>query len=119
MRRLLVDVCFGLQRVKVRACARSRGKVEKEMKEEFLLNRRELLFKGGKGLAAALGLAAVAGLGIKPRTANAQSTFVATPAMTEGPYFVDEKLNRFDIRVDPTTGAVAAGLPLYLGITVS
>ena len=44
---------------------------------------------------------------------------VVTPALTEGPYFVDEMLNRSDIRSDPSTGAVSEGVPLRLNLTVS
>lgn len=77
-----------------------------------LISRRRIL-TGATGL---LGLAA---FGFKPRIADAQSSFAATPRMTEGPYFVDEKLNRSDIRVDTSNGTVAAGLPIYLAITVS
>jgi uncharacterized protein (TIGR03437 family) len=44
---------------------------------------------------------------------------VVRPALTEGPYFVDERLNRSDIRTDPTTGAVSAGVPLKLKFNVS
>ena len=43
---------------------------------------------------------------------------VLTAALTEGPFFVDEKLNRSDIRADPTTGAVSAGVPLALTFNV-
>jgi len=43
---------------------------------------------------------------------------VATPAETEGPYFVDERLQRADITVDPTDGSVSAGVPLRLAIRV-
>lgn len=51
---------------------------------------------------------------------NAQSlTCVVRPQLTEGPYFVDERLNRSDIRTDPTTNAVKAGLPLLLKFNVS
>jgi len=39
--------------------------------------------------------------------------------VTEGPYFVDEKLNRSDIRSDPTTGAVKDGAPFALTFLVS
>jgi protocatechuate 3,4-dioxygenase beta subunit len=39
--------------------------------------------------------------------------------MTEGPYFVDEKLNRSDIRADTNTGIVSAGAPLLLTFFVS
>ena len=41
-----------------------------------------------------------------------------TPTVTEGPYWVDEKLFRSDIRTDPTTGTARAGLPLTLTIIV-
>jgi len=44
---------------------------------------------------------------------------VARPALTEGPYFVDELLNRSDIRSDPTTGVARAGVPLRLKINVN
>jgi protocatechuate 3,4-dioxygenase beta subunit len=47
------------------------------------------------------------------------SSCVLTAALTEGPYFVDEKLNRSDIRTDPVTGAVSAGIPLALTFNVS
>jgi protocatechuate 3,4-dioxygenase beta subunit len=43
---------------------------------------------------------------------------VQTAALTEGPYFVDEKLNRADIRTDPATGAVSAGTLLKLKFNV-
>jgi protocatechuate 3,4-dioxygenase beta subunit len=53
-------------------------------------------------------------------TASAQPVIncVAVPALTEGPYFVDELLNRSDIRADPTTGAASAGTPLEMTIRV-
>ncbi len=44
---------------------------------------------------------------------------VVRPAKTEGPYFVDEKLNRSDIRSDPTTGTVKQGALLALTFNVS
>lgn len=44
---------------------------------------------------------------------------VLTPAQTEGPYFVDERLNRGDIRADPATGAVRPGAPLALQLRVA
>jgi uncharacterized protein (TIGR03437 family) len=42
----------------------------------------------------------------------------ATPTVTEGPYWVDEKLFRSDIRTDPSTGIARAGIPLTLTITI-
>jgi protocatechuate 3,4-dioxygenase beta subunit len=44
---------------------------------------------------------------------------VVQPAQTEGPYFVNERLNRADIRTDPTTGKVTTGAPLKLVMTIS
>ena len=44
---------------------------------------------------------------------------VVKPEVTEGPYFVDEKLNRSDIRPDPSGGAAADGVPLKLVFRVS
>jgi len=41
-----------------------------------------------------------------------------TPTVTEGPYWVDEKLFRSDIRTDPNTGVARAGVPLALTINV-
>ena len=38
--------------------------------------------------------------------------------MTEGPYFVDEKLDRSDIRSDPSDNSVKAGVPLALTVRV-
>jgi protocatechuate 3,4-dioxygenase beta subunit len=45
---------------------------------------------------------------------NPPLSCVATPEQTEGPYFVDERLNRADIRSDPTSGIVKEGVPLKL-----
>ncbi|HEY5544236.1 MAG TPA: intradiol ring-cleavage dioxygenase [Candidatus Binatia bacterium] len=44
---------------------------------------------------------------------------VVRPEQTEGPFFVDEKLNRSDIRVDPSDQSIAAGVPLRLQFQVS
>jgi len=44
---------------------------------------------------------------------------VARPEQTEGPYFVDEKLHRSDIRVEPTDKSIKPGAPLRLEFHVS
>jgi protocatechuate 3,4-dioxygenase beta subunit len=44
---------------------------------------------------------------------------VLRPEQTEGPYFVDERLHRSDIRSDPATGAVKPGMPLALTVALS
>ena len=43
---------------------------------------------------------------------------VARPALTEGPFFVEEKLNRSDIRPDPSNGTVKTGTKLTLKFNV-
>ena len=50
---------------------------------------------------------------------NAIPGCVVRPEQTEGPYFVDEKLNRSDIRSDPSDGTVKGGIPLELTFAVS
>ena len=56
---------------------------------------------------------------LQPVTRDVSSlACVVRPALTEGPYFVDELLNRSDIRSDPSTGAVKAGVPLKLKINL-
>ncbi len=43
---------------------------------------------------------------------------IVTPELTEGPYFVDENLDRSDIRSDTEMGEVKEGVPLVLGLRV-
>jgi len=43
---------------------------------------------------------------------------IAAPSFTEGPYFVDEKLNRSDIRIDPSDNSISAGVSLKLIINI-
>jgi protocatechuate 3,4-dioxygenase beta subunit len=79
-----------------------------------LISRRAALRLFG---AAASGAALVGSV-----PASAQSglpSCIVRPAMTEGPYFVDEKLNRSDVRSDPTTKKVSAGAALRLAFLVS
>ena len=44
---------------------------------------------------------------------------VVRPEQTEGPYFVDERLHRSDIRSDPTDTQLRPGTPLTLQLLVS
>ena len=66
---------------------------------------------------------ALAWLGRSPSSATARaigsSPCVVRPAMTPGPSYVDEKLERSDIRSDPTDGTVKPGALLLLTLTVS
>jgi protocatechuate 3,4-dioxygenase beta subunit len=78
----------------------------------YLLTRREAVV-----LLSASGLALVLP-GTAPH-ARRQGPCVARPQQTEGPYFVDEKLHRADIRSDPSTDAVSPGIPFDLTFNVS
>lgn len=49
---------------------------------------------------------------------TSQTSCVTRPALTEGPFFVDELLNRSDIRPDPANGSVKAGTPLKVKFNV-
>ncbi len=51
--------------------------------------------------------------------AAGQPACTVRPQQTEGPFFVDEGLNRSDVRADPATGSVKPGVPLTLQFQVS
>jgi protocatechuate 3,4-dioxygenase beta subunit len=91
-----------------------------------LLNRREVLKLFGLTGSALLvgGLAAcdssqLAEADDEDLSVLALPSCIVRPELSEGPFFVDEKLNRSDIRSDPTTGRLSAGLPLTLRFLVS
>ena len=70
--------------------------------------------------ATALSTAAATGGPTQAAATGASApTCIVRPALTEGPYFVDEKLNRSDVRSDPTDGSVKNGAQLNLAIRVS
>jgi protocatechuate 3,4-dioxygenase beta subunit len=85
------------------------------------LEPRRLL--GRRSALALIGVAGAALLSAFARRSAAQSAgmpaCVVRPEQTEGPFFVDEHLNRSDIRSDPATGAVKAGVPLRVTFKVS
>jgi protocatechuate 3,4-dioxygenase beta subunit len=82
-----------------------------------LLSRREILAimgAGGATLLAGAPVPAWADIG-----GRRVPGCVVRPELTEGPYFIDENLNRSDIRSDPSTGVVSAGAVLALTFNVS
>ena len=82
-----------------------------------LFSRREVMTYLG-----VTGTAWLASRSLFPRWAIAGTpglACVVRPEQTEGPYFVDERLNRSDIRTDPTDGRVSPGTPLALTLLVS
>src|ERR687886_2979866 len=95
-----------------------------------MLNRREVIgFLGGTAAVSIVGCLRGQSASVEPmgtltqaptRTALATApSCVVRPQQTEGPYFVDEKLNRSDIRTDPSNGLVKEGVPLDLAFNVS
>lgn len=85
-----------------------------------ILSRREAF-----GLAAKAGMGAAFGgllLGDADAALQAKAQkevrLVASPALTEGPFFVDEKLNRSDLVGDTTRAAVVQAVPLTLAMTI-
>jgi protocatechuate 3,4-dioxygenase beta subunit len=63
-----------------------------------------------------LRMLSVIGAGLLLPGAAARAACILAPSMTEGPYWVEEKLNRQDITTNTTRGSVLNGLPLTLAI---
>lgn len=95
-------------------------------KSESVISRRDSLRLIGLGGAAAIvGLTDNGPINSWSRPASGMTTnpggagCIVRPAQTEGPYFMDEKLNRADIRTDPSDNSIKEGAPLKLRINVS
>ncbi|MBD2083456.1 intradiol ring-cleavage dioxygenase [Trichocoleus sp. ST-U3] len=95
-----------------------------------MMKRRQVLgFLGGTAAVSLVGWWRGESISAKPISPSTQTrtpiaiaqtpTCVVKPQQTEGPYFVDEKLNRSDIRSDPADGSVKPGVPLRLVFRVS
>jgi protocatechuate 3,4-dioxygenase beta subunit len=69
--------------------------------------------------ASAAALAAAPAFAQHDAFDNRPPACVLTPAQAEGPYFVDERLDRADIRSDPVDGSVRPGVPLVLALRLS
>jgi protocatechuate 3,4-dioxygenase beta subunit len=96
-----------------------------------ILNRRDALKLLGVGSAAFLAACAAPEVTSTLAPTIAASTQVAPsatsapalaclvrPELTIGPYFMDEQLNRSDIRSEPSDGSVSEGVPLTLAINI-
>ncbi len=84
-----------------------------------VLTRREVLTLFSGAAAGTTLLAASSHLGsntgvVQTAAPATLPSCVVRPEQTQGPYFVDEKLDRSDIRSDPTDGSVKQGVPLRL-----
>ena len=94
-----------------------------------ILSRRDALKLLGLGSAAFLAACAspegtstavpTVGSTQVSSTASTALDCVVRPEMTIGPYFVDEQLNRSDIRTEPSDNSVKEGVPLTLNIVVA
>src|SRR3954470_18768061 len=71
-----------------------------------LSRRRTLAMLGGAGVLAATG------------KLNAANCVSLAGAQTEGPYWVEENLNRSDIRTDPSDGSLRPGVLLNLKVNL-
>jgi protocatechuate 3,4-dioxygenase beta subunit len=71
------------------------------------------------GLLGTAGATLLTARAFSSRAAQPAPSCILSPAQTEGPYFVDERLNRSDIRPDPADGSIAQGVPLVLLLTTS
>lgn len=84
---------------------------------DWFLNRRKVLgLLGATGVSMAGGYSSASSSG--GESVRRALSCLLTPQQTEGPYFVDERLKRSDIRVGPSDGSVKEGLPLALEIRV-
>jgi protocatechuate 3,4-dioxygenase beta subunit len=88
----------------------------KNKKEIKLLSRRELIALLGGGAA----ISAIGCSSVRSNTPDLSKMVacVVSPEQTAGPYFVDEKLNRRDIRSDPKNGKIKPGAELELELRI-
>ena len=84
-----------------------------------LISRRDaLILLGAAGATIVAGRANVYSASARSKDGTLPAC-ILTPKQTEGPFFVDERLERSDIRVDPSDGSIKSGVPLRLTFHVS
>jgi protocatechuate 3,4-dioxygenase beta subunit len=86
--------------------------MEKANSPGWILSRRGVLGLFGAGMLAG-------GMPVRAQTVQPSRVCVATPEQTEGPYFVDERLLRSDIRSDQSDGQLREGAPMILRLAVA
>ena len=86
---------------------------------KILSRRQALRLFGAAGTVVGGGLVGMTALAQGGAGSTSLPSCVVRPAMTEGPYFVDEKLNRSEILKDSKTGVAKDGVPLTLTFLVS
>ena len=103
-------------------CGTNERRTMKEANSVF--NRREMLAllggaAGFMGVGQLVGCASGADVFSRAYSQQNIAGCIVSPEQTEGPFFVDEKLNRSDLRVDPSNNSVSPGVPLKLTLFVS
>jgi protocatechuate 3,4-dioxygenase beta subunit len=83
-----------------------------------VLTRREVLALLGAGTAALLAGRVSDRVYAAELKGDAPRMCVVTPEQTEGPYYVEARLHRSDIRTDPLDGIRREGVPLALAFRV-
>src|SRR5687768_14824049 len=87
---------------------------------QVAFSRREMLaLFGAAGVGQLVGCAGGAEVFSGSYAQQNIAGCIVSPEQTEGPFFVDEKLNRSDLRVDPSNNSVSPGVPLKLTLFVS
>ena len=78
----------------------------------IVTRRKALALLGGAAMLAG-------GAPLRSGIAQALPSCVVTPEQMEGPFFTDVRLNRSDIRSDPTDKSVKEGVPLALTLRIA
>lgn len=86
--------------------------------------RRDVLLRGAAGLVTLTGFGRrfTGAVYADTHSPHAATATVSTPALEEGPYWVDEtgtKFHRMDLRANLDGSNAQSGLPLHLALTVS
>src|SRR5262245_13629784 len=85
-----------------------------------ILSRRDALKILGIGSASLLTISAIHSNTIDSlATTNSPLDCVVHPELTIGTHFIDDQLNRSDIRSEPSDHSIKPGVPLKLNILVS
>lgn len=90
---------------------------EENPHSHYLFSRREVLALAG--VTGAIWLISGRPVSAQVTTNPPRPLCVARPEQTEGPYFVDERLHRMDVRSDPSNGTISPGTQLALTFHIS
>lgn len=91
---------------------------EDDLPRGRVLTRRQALALLAAGGASALG-GGWAHAGAADSRADLKPSCIVKPEQTEGPYFMEVRLNRSDIRTDPLDGQRREGAPLVLALRIA